>query len=157
MISHKSTTATSLQLEAVQKPTTTSLMFHITPAIVQKPTTTSLIFMVSQILPSPADIHQQHCGSYTREYQQSIKGTHENWCWMRRKSNVWKQTSHSRLLKYLRSAAEKTTDSCRLYFLEEQTKNKQKRMCQQTLAFCIHGSQCASKLNSMLNWIHNLQ
>nr|ACR37479.1 unknown [Zea mays] len=78
MISHKSTTATSLQLEAVQKPTTTSLIFYITPAIVQKPTTTSLIFMVSHVLSSPADIHQQHCGSYTREYQQSIKGTHEN-------------------------------------------------------------------------------
>jgi hypothetical protein len=44
MISHKSTTTTSLQLEAVQKPTTTSLMFHITPAIVQKPTTTSSSF-----------------------------------------------------------------------------------------------------------------
>jgi hypothetical protein len=34
MISYKSTTATSLQLEAVQKTTTTSLIFHITPAIV---------------------------------------------------------------------------------------------------------------------------
>jgi len=37
-----------------------------------------VMLMVSQSLPSSADIHQQHCGSYTREYQQSMKGTYEN-------------------------------------------------------------------------------
>lgn len=38
----------------------------------------TVMLMVSQSLPSSTDIHQQHCGSYTREYQQSLEGTYEN-------------------------------------------------------------------------------